>query len=104
MEDYLKIGQHGCDYNETIVEVIEIGTLGTILQKLQQLTSIEIVNTEIEMQKDIGPIDFTKKFYLTKTIEDNDCVPVKKGEYLIYPYEYDYANYYGIASFEDFEK
>ena len=102
MEEYLKIGQLGCDYNDTTVKVIDIGPLADVLKKLQDLTDQETANEELEMLKEVTLPDFNKKYYLTQVVEDNTSVPVKKDSYALYPYEYDYANYYGISTFEEF--
>ena len=101
METELKVGEEGVDYCETKSKALAIGTLALMLAEFQKLDK-EGAKEALDDLRENGEFDLCEQFYLTVVVEDNDCVPMKTGQYGLYPCEYDIANYYGLSPFEDF--
>lgn len=81
----LTVGDKGVDYNDNVVEVIEIGKFKQIAKSFKK-----------EMKAD--PVDYgyeegAGEFYLTKNIEATEG---NVGDLAIYPVKYDMANYWGL--------
>ena len=84
----LKVGDTGVDYNDNVVEVIEIGKFDKVAKSFKK-----------EMKADAEDYGFEKgagEFYLTKNIEATE--EGKVGDLAIYPVKYDISNYWGLTA------
>ena len=83
----LKVGDTGIDYNDNVVEVIEIGKFDKVAKSFKK-----------EMKADAEDYGYEKAagdFYLTKTIETEEG---NVGDLAIYPVKYDMSNYWGLTA------
>jgi len=81
----LKVGDTGIDYNDNVVEVIEIGKFDKVAKSFKK-----------EMKADAEDYGFEKAagdFYLTKNIQTEEG---NVGDLSIYPVKYDMSNYWGL--------
>jgi len=81
----LGLGDKGVDYNDNVVEVIEIGKFDKVAKRFKK-----------EMKADAEDYGFEKgagEFYLTKNIEATEG---NVGDLAIYPVKYDMSNYWGL--------
>lgn len=95
MKDILKKGEFGQDYNDTIVEIIEVGSLTSMMALLKDKDK-DAHEEMLNVLEDTDNHSEQDSFYLTSVAKDNDSVPLKVGELALYPCEYDYSNYWGI--------
>jgi cytidyltransferase-like protein len=82
----LGLGDKGVDYNDNVVEIIEIGKFDKVAKRFKK-----------EMKADAEDYGFEKgagEFYLTKNIEATE--EGKVGDLAIYPVKYDMSNYWGL--------
>ena len=81
----LKVGDTGIDYNDNVVEVIEIGKFDKVAKSFKK-----------EMKADAEDYGYEKAagdFYLTKNIQTEEG---NVGELALYPVKYDMSNYWGL--------
>ena len=81
----LGLGDKGVDYNDNIVEIIEIGKFDKVAKSFKK-----------EMKADAEDYGFEKgagEFYLTKNIETEEG---NVGDLAIYPVKYDITSYWGL--------
>ncbi len=81
----LGLGDKGVDYNDNVVEIIEIGKFDKVAKRFKK-----------EMKADAEDYGFEKgagEFYLTKNIEATEG---NVGDLAIYPVKYDMSNYWGL--------
>ena len=86
-EKDLKVGDTGIDYNDNVVEVIEIGKFDKVAKSFKK-----------QMKADAEDYGYEKSagdFYLTKTIEATEG---NVGDLAIYPVKYDMSNYWGLTA------
>jgi hypothetical protein len=83
-----KIGDTAVDYNETEVKVINIVRGSSIRLKDFNLQDTSLQDTEFKKNE---------YYYIAKVTKDNISVGSKRGEYAIYPTEYDYTFYWGLS-------
>lgn len=81
----LTIGDKGVDYNDNVVEVIEIGKFKIIAKSFKKEMKAD--------PADYGYEEAAGEFYLTKNIEATEG---NVGDLAIYPVKYDMANYWGL--------
>ena len=83
----LKVGDTGIDYNDNVVEVIEIGKFDKVAKSFKK-----------EMKADAEDYGYEKAagdFYLTKNIQAEEG---NVGDLAIYPVKYDMSNYWGLTA------
>jgi len=81
----LKVGDTGIDYNDNVVEVVEIGKFDKVAKSFKK-----------QMKADAEDYGYEKSagdFYLTKNIEATEG---NVGDLAIYPVKYDMSNYWGL--------
>jgi|TARA_R110000796_G_scaffold144786_1_gene261496 hypothetical protein len=81
----LKVGDTGIDYNDNVVEVIEIGKFDKVAKSFKK-----------QMKADAEDYGYEKSagdFYLTKNIEATEG---NVGDLAIYPVKYDMSTYWGL--------
>jgi len=81
----LGLGDKGVDYNDNVVEIIEIGKFDKVAKSFKK-----------EMKADAEDYGFEKgagEFYLTKNIETEEG---NVGDLAIYPVKYDITSYWGL--------
>ena len=83
----LKVGDTGIDYNDNVVEIIEIGKFDKIAKSFKKEMKADV--------EDYGYEKSTGNFYLTKNIEAPEG---NVGDLAIYPVKYDMANYWGLTA------
>ena len=81
----LTVGDKGVDYNDNVVEVIEIGKFKQIAKSFKKEMKAD--------PADYGYEEGAGQFYLTKNIEATEG---NVGDLAIYPVKYDMANYWGL--------
>ena len=81
----LTVGDKGIDYNDNVVEVIEIGKFKQIAKSFKKEMKAD--------PADYGYEEGAGQFYLTKNIEATEG---NVGDLAIYPVKYDMANYWGL--------
>jgi len=81
----LTVGDKGVDYNDNVVEVIEIGKFKNIAKSFKKEMKAD--------PADYGYEEAAGEFYLTKNIEATEG---NVGDLAIYPVKYDMANYWGL--------
>ena len=85
--DKLKVGDHGVDYNDNTVEVIEIGNFAKIARAFKK-----------GMKRDPSDYGYNSEpgdFYLTKNIKATEG---NVGDLAIYPVKYDMENVWGLTA------
>ena len=81
----LTVGDKGVDYNDNVVEVIEIGKFKQIAKSFKKEMKAD--------PADYGYEEGAGEFYLTKNIEATEG---NVGDLAIYPVKYDMATYWGL--------
>lgn len=97
--EYIKVGEIGIDYNETVSKVIAVGPYSEIKKQLQEKISQQSYDCQNEQAEECG-IKSDTKMYLAEVIETNLPADLEIGDIGIYPCEWDHPNYWGLEKVE----
>jgi len=88
----LKVGDHGIDYNDNVVEIIAIGRFAKIAKMFKKETKEDAEDSGFK------ELMVNTDYYLTKNIESPEG---NVGDFAMYPVRYDMANYWGLDPLDE---